>query len=295
MKPVLKYPGGKSKLLPWIKEYLPHTDSYAYCEPFVGAGSVLTGLDPQSERIFINDLNPTLYSWYKFLAYGTDNDFWQFRELLFESVFEDFLDYEDMDKRREFYLEKRTQFNQTKDEICKCVLLVFLSHTCFNGLFRVNSKGEFNVPMGSYTNFNLSRLEENLEKHRAYFKSIAPKLSISNLTYNKHIEEVIEYAPTNKRIFIYCDPPYCSQDDGKSAFTGYTKEQFGIEENLGLLEFLSNCPCNVLFLLSNINRSELLGLAKEKGLHVHTKECNFVVGGGDRVKPCLEVLISNYK
>ena len=154
-KPFLKWAGGKSQLLGEIRSRYPFDGKITkYAEPFVGGGAVLFDVLAQHDlaEIYISDRNRALINAYK--AVRDDNE--QLISLLGE--------YQrqyvplDPDKRKEHYLKKREAFNERilllNDEvdIQAAALLIFLNKTCFNGLYRVNRKGLFNVPMGSYKN-----------------------------------------------------------------------------------------------------------------------------------------------
>ena len=155
VKPFIKWAGGKSQLLPDIKSRYPEELGKSitkYCEPFVGGGAVLFDIlsSYTINAILINDINAELANAYRQIK-GYPN------ELIFalsqvQAVFWPM----DAEQRKEYYYNKRARFNYLKingDEAVnleKAALFIFLNKTCFNGLFRVNKQGLFNVPMGSY-------------------------------------------------------------------------------------------------------------------------------------------------
>lgn len=149
IKPFIKWAGGKSQLLDIIREKYPEKIE-KYCEPFVGGGAVLLDVleNFHPKEVMINDINSELI-----------NVYMQVRDNV-ENVIELLLNMQiafwkmDNDKRKEYFYSKRDRFNElikqsvsTKE---KAALFIFLNKTCFNGLYRVNNKGFYNVPMGSY-------------------------------------------------------------------------------------------------------------------------------------------------
>jgi DNA adenine methylase len=162
VKPFLKWAGGKGQLLEQINQHLPNElengSITRYIEPFVGSGAVFlhTAKLYNISEFFILDVNEEL-----FLAYKTIQ---KNREKLIDLLSEFQSEYLSLDeaKRKEYYYHVRTLFNlqrnkidfqnYNQDWIERTAQLIFLNRTCFNGLFRVNSKGDFNVPMGRYKN-----------------------------------------------------------------------------------------------------------------------------------------------
>src|SRR5574344_494781 len=153
-KPFVKWVGGKTQLLPFIEKKLPADFSrcrhLTYVEPFVGGGAVLFWILQKYSSIqkaVINDINPDLMMVYRIIKE-------QPKELIdsLQSIQSEYLPLPD-EKRKEYYLSKRECFNlKGLNEIDNSALFIFLNRTCFNGLFRVNSKGLFNVPFGKYVN-----------------------------------------------------------------------------------------------------------------------------------------------
>lgn len=155
-KPFLKWAGGKSQLLSEIEKYYPFKNGMItkYAEPFVGGGAVLFDIlnKYDLEAVYISDINAELINTYHIIQNNID-------DLIFslEIMQREFIQM-DIVRRKEYYLAKRARFNDLKvngDSNInseKAALMIFLNKTCFNGLFRVNKKGYFNVPMGSYKN-----------------------------------------------------------------------------------------------------------------------------------------------
>lgn len=140
VKPFLKWAGGKRQLLPEIRQYYP-TKYNNYFEPFVGAGAVLFDLQPK--KAILNDFNVELINTYNVIKYDVD-------ELI------EILKIHDFNNTKEYFykireLDRTDSFNKMSD-VERAGRFIFLNKTCFNGLFRVNSQGQFNVPYGSYKN-----------------------------------------------------------------------------------------------------------------------------------------------
>jgi DNA adenine methylase len=159
-----------------------------------------------------------------------------------KKIQQDFYELKNLEEQQKFFLDKRIEFNSRSCDDCleKTVLLLFLNKTCFNGLYRVNSKGLFNVPFGKYVKPLICN-EENL------------------LAVNHHLQKVtilqgdfvqtLNYA--NNKTLFYFDPPY-KPIKKTSAFTSYTKENFNDEEQIRLKEFIDRVDrAGYKFILSN--------------------------------------------
>lgn len=242
-KPFLKWAGGKTQLIEQIKEQLPteiQEQPFTFIEPFVGSGAVLFWiLDkfPNLENSVINDINTDLTNCYLTIQ----NDVENLINILSEWEVEYHNLNEKQEEKKEYYYTKRTQFNQrNSDQTIQSALFIFLNRTCFNGLYRVNRKNEFNVPIGSYKKPQICN-SENLRLVSA---------AIQNVTIlNGDFSETLEYATENT--FFYFDPPYKPLND-TSSFNSYAKDEFNDEEQIRLKEF-----CDILneqnhqWLLSN--------------------------------------------
>ena len=225
VKPFIKWAGGKSQLLDVIREKYPK-EIMKYCEPFVGGGAVLLDVlkNFQPEEVMINDINPELTNVYIQIRDNVtevinilsemQNEFWNM----------------DNEERKKYYLDARSRFNElikSKSQTAeKASLFIFLNKTCFNGLYRVNSKGLYNVPMGSYKkppicdgeNLRLvSKLLENVE--------------IRCGDYSQCLNFIDE------NTFVYIDPPYRPLSD-TSSFNSYAKSEFGDTQQIELGKFI---------------------------------------------------------
>jgi len=232
LQPFLKWPGGKRQLLPEIRKYIPSTYN-TYYEPFVGAGAVLFDIKP--EKAVINDINKELINLYKVIM-NVDKI-----ELLIN-------DLKKHENNSTYYyqireMDRKQEYDQLPDYI-KASRFIYLNKTCFNGLYRVNSKGYFNVPFGRYKNPDYIN-EEVLRAVHKYLNE--NKIEILNTDFELAVEGAQEGD------FIYFDPPY-DPISKTSSFTSYSKESFGKSEQLRLRDtFIRLYEKGCYVLLSNSN------------------------------------------
>ena len=229
VKPFLKWSGGKGQLLHEIKKYYPfNTEITKYAEPFVGGGAVLFDILGKYDlkEIYISDINVELMNAYKMVR---DNiDALVENLYLLQNEFS-FLDTED---RKYYYNKIRNKFNDlkvngdTNENIEKAALMIFLNKTCFNGLYRVNKKGQFNVPMGAYKN-PLICDEENL-------RLVSEKLQDVTIVCGDY-REAADFI--DEKTFVYFDPPYRPLTE-TSGFTAYTENLFNDAEQIELAKFV---------------------------------------------------------
>jgi len=232
VKPFLKWAGGKGQLLSEIEKYYPFENKKItkYAEPFVGGGAVLFDVLSKYdlEEVYISDINAELINTYLIIRDYVD-------ELIsmLSNMQDKFLP-KDTENRKKYYLKKRELFNQLKingdenNNIEKAAHMIFLNKTCFNGLFRVNKKGLFNVPMGSYKNPMICD-EENL-------RAVSDKLQNVAIVCGDYRESV-DFI--DKNTFVYFDPPYRPLTETAS-FTAYTQNLFDDEEQMELARFVDD-------------------------------------------------------
>ncbi|MDE5765426.1 MAG: DNA adenine methylase [Ruminococcus sp.] len=237
VKPFIKWAGGKSQLLSEIRKKYPQKIK-RYCEPFVGGGAVLLDvlINFQPNEVLINDINAELINLYVQIR---DNV-----EFLIENLSRLQILYRKMNEndKKSFYLEQRERFNfgiQTnnvpKSEMA--YLFIFLNKTCFNGLYRVNKKGLFNVPIGSYIK-PLVCDADNL-------KFVSSLLHNVNITCGDYSETA---GFIDKNTFVYIDPPY-RPISATASFTSYSNIRFGDNEQISLSRFIdkiSDCGAKVM-------------------------------------------------
>lgn len=236
MKPFFKWAGGKTQLLDTITSELPENMEgiNTYIEPFVGAGAVFLDFlsSDRFEKYIINDINSKLINVYKVIRDDID--------LLIESlndIKEKYLSFEELSEDREkMYYEIRDKFNSNDiGRIELASYFIFINKTCFNGLYRENSKGNYNVPIGKYKNPTIFDEEQLREISRLLNKRNNNGeliVTILNLKYTE-LEEYI-----NKSTFVYFDPPYRPVTVG--GFSTYNKGGFNDESQQELADFYTS-------------------------------------------------------
>lgn len=249
-KPFLKWAGGKGQLLSQLDELLPselESRKFTYIEPFVGGGAMLFHMlqkFPKIHKVVINDINPYLMAAYRVIKDNPDE--------LIESLSElegQYFVQKSEEAQKSFYLHAREVFNEEKlDDINRTKYLIFLNRTCFNGLYRENSKGKFNVPFGSYLHPTICN-SETLKADSALLNRV--DITILNGDFEqtgKHLGDGYN--------FFYFDPPYRPLN-ATSSFNSYSKEAFGDKEQIRLRDFcaLLNERLGVAWMLSNADCS----------------------------------------
>ncbi|MBL0308355.1 MAG: DNA adenine methylase [Bacteroidetes bacterium] len=242
-KPFLKWAGGKTQLINDIEKALPkdvYKDNFTYIEPFAGSGAVLFWMlnnFTNLKNAVINDINEDLINTYKTIASRP-------KELIsiLETLQNEFHELEGNDEaKKEYYYQKRNSFNKRKDEQSgQAALFIFLNRTCFNGLYRVNRKNEYNVPMGSYKRPTICDKENILAVSQAL-----QKVKIIHGDYEKTLNW------TDKNTLFYFDPPYKPLSE-TSSFNSYSKDEFNDQEQIRLRDFCSKLDAlNHTWILSN--------------------------------------------
>ena len=247
-KPFLKWAGGKTQLIEQIKNNLPEfvfKEPFTYIEPFVGSGAVLFWLlseFPNMKKAVINDINKELIDTYRTIAKNPE----QLITIL-EHLQREYHALEDQQEaKKAYYYEKRALFNSRSEEkVMQSALFIFLNRTCFNGLYRVNSKNDFNVPIGSYKCPMISDKKNILAVSRAL-----QKVEIICGDF----EQTIHYAKGNT--LFYFDPPYKPLSE-TSNFNAYAKDSFDDNEQIRLRDFCHK--------LNNLNHYWILSNSDVKG------------------------------
>ncbi len=264
-KPFVKWAGGKKQIINELIARVP--ESYGrYYEPFVGGGALLFSLMP--DKAVINDINEELINAYTVIR---DNV-----EALINSL-------KRHKNTKEYYYFMRSM--KPSDPVERASRFIYLNKTCYNGLWRVNSKGEFNVPFGRYKNPNICD-EENLRAVSEYLRTC--DITILNTDYKEAI------ATAERGDFIYLDPPYAPSSPTAS-FTKYTRDGFGLEDQKELAEIfrsLDKKGCKVM--LSNSNTEFVRNLYR--GFNIEVVRANrYINCVADRRKNHTELIIRNYE
>lgn len=275
-QPFLKWAGGKRQLLPEIRKYVPE-DIDMYYEPFIGAGAVLLGLQPQ--KAIINDINRELVNVYHVVKDHHEELIEELRKHEHGNDSEYFYAIRGLDRDKEKY--------EQLSSVEKAARMIYLNKTCFNGLYRVNSKGQFNVPFGKYKNPQIVN-ESVLRAVHEYFSSHDVTI------WNKDFAEVV--AKAQEGDFVYFDPPYDPVSD-TSSFTSYSLDGFNREDQIRLRDVcveLDKRGCR--FLLSNSATDFIKEIYTEKGFHVEivsaTRNINSVASKRGKID---EVLVMNHE
>lgn len=235
-KPFLKWAGGKAKLVPIFEERYPeglkNGEIDTYIEPFIGGGAVLFSMLSKYnfKKIIINDINCELI-----LTYKVIRDYPEEIIAILDKTQDKYNEFETLEEKQEFYYLIRDKFNEGKGtinyenvderEIEHAAYMVFLNKSCFNGLYRENKKGGFNVPFGKK------------EKVNCYDRDniIAVSEALKNaVILNGDFEGVLDYV--NNHTFVYMDPPYRPLN-ATSSFNDYSKEPFNDETQRRLSDF----------------------------------------------------------
>jgi DNA adenine methylase len=243
-KPFLKWAGGKTQLLDEIEKYLPSGlttgEITNYIEPFLGGGAVFIYIAqnyPTIKKFYLYDVNGDLVNCYN----AVKSDVHLLIKAL-DEIESKFLPLNQND-RKDFYLKIRKKFNHEKinnSGVEVAAKLIFLNKTCFNGLYRVNSKDEFNVPFGDYKKPKICDKENLLVVSQVLQKA---EIICGDFTKSKkHI---------NKKTFVYLDPPYRPLN-GTASFTAYSKDSFSEDDQIRLADFCKEIKhIGAKFLLSN--------------------------------------------
>lgn len=227
-KPFLKWAGGKTQLISNIVRFLPKEiskEKFTYIEPFVGSGAILFWMlnnFPNLKNAVINDINEDLINTYRTIASSP-------KELLsiLEILQNEYHELEGQNEaKKEYYYSKRELYNTRKEEKSgQAALFIFLNRTCFNGLYRVNRRNEYNVPMGSYKRPTICDKENIL--------AVSQALQKTEILCGDY-EETLNYADNNT--LFYFDPPYKPLSE-TSSFNSYAKDEFNDQEQIRLRDF----------------------------------------------------------
>ena len=271
--PFLKWVGGKRQLMPSIIKHLPENiKNYKYIEPFIGGGAVLFKLQPKNA--IINDFNEELINVYKVIKNNLDELITDLKKHKNEAEY--FYSIRSLDRNKAF---------KNLTNVQRASRVIFLNKTCFNGLYRVNSSGEFNSPFGRYKNPNIV--------NEPTLKAVNKFLNCNNIEIKSgDYSEVLKQA--DKKCFVYLDPPYHPISEN-SNFTGYIQGGWNMYDQIDLKTACDELnKKGVKFLLSNSWAEFIKDLYK--GYNISIVKANRAINsnGADRGE-VNEVLIRNYE
>ena len=290
-KPFVKWVGGKTQILQELISRLPENfdnSNLTYIEPFVGGGAFLFWLlshHKNFNRIIINDANTDLINTYKVIR-DNPNELIQ----ILSTIKNEYMNLNSEDSRKNYYYVKRELFNSGKTSYQEqAALLIFLNRTCFNGLYRVNAKGKFNVPHGRYTNPLICDIDTIQ----------TDSIALTNVEIrNSDFADVLKEADKNS--FIYFDPPYRPLSE-TSSFCSYCEGGFDDNEQRRLAECCRELDKKgIRWLLSN---SDPKGLCPDdnffeelyNGFNIQSIQASRMLNANPNKRGKLsELLISNY-
>ena len=270
--PFVKWAGGKRQLIPQIRERMPEKYNNYY-EPFVGGGAVLFELQPANA--LINDINKALINTYNIICNEAD--------VFLEAV--NRLDEEMWEDGKKYYYSVREHYNdklmKSEYDVELAALFVFINKHCFNGLYRVNGKGLFNVP---YNNSRRTSADENVIREVSkYLKGVK--------IINGDFEEACKDA--KKGDFVFIDSPYAPLNP--TSFESYTKEGFDIESHKRVAKLYDEltgrgCYC----MLTNHNTELINELYGNKGYKIDVVSVKRMINSDASNRVGKEVIICNY-
>ena len=277
--PFLRWAGGKRKLVPLITSLFPERfdgQVNRYFEPFVGGGSLMLALGHESVRVytpgknvFINDLNPDLIVTYRSIRDDV------------ESLIQELSEIGEIKTKDQF---ERVKKWDPPNAISQAARFIYLNKTCFNGLWRVNSKGEFNVPWGKIKNPLICDIPN--------LRSISKRLATSTITHQPYINAV---ATAKKGDLVYLDPPYIPLSNS-SSFSKYSKQDFGILDHYalsGVIGGLTERGAHVILSNSNTELSRQI-FGPELHLYKLNVTRSISANSGSRTKVS-ELIATNFK
>lgn len=294
VKPFVKWAGGKNSLIPQITKYYPYELKNGtierYIEPFVGGGAVLIDILQKYDvkEAYAFDINIDLINCYNVIKNNVEE---LIRKL--DKKEKEFLALNDEERQRYFY-DIRAEYNscKLKDEldVKRAAEFIFLNRTCFNGLYRVNKDGKFNVPCGKYKNpticdfnnlRNLSQLIQNvIFEYGDYKKS----------------EQYV-----NNNTFVYFDPPYRPLSV-TSGFTSYTKEDFNDDNQKELAKYFNRLSLKDAKLMlsnsnpKNVNKNDNFFEDIYKGFCINEVSAKRMINSNAKGRGEIsELLITNYE
>lgn len=277
MQPFVKWAGGKRQLIPELTKIMP-SNFNQYLEPFIGGGALL--LELEHKNSVISDNNHVLIGTYNDIKHNLDKLL-----PLLDKLQNEHNSCGDKEKAKEFYYQQRDNFNQIifddNESLNRSALFLYLNKACFNGLYRVNSKGLFNVPFNQKTTINIYE-RDNLVQ-------ISQFLQIVDI-YNQDFEETAVKAKKGDLVFF--DSPYAPLNP--TSFDSYTKEGFSTEEHIRLANLFKKLTKNGVYcILTNHNTEFIRDLYKD----FHVKEVNVkrMINSDAKNRVGKEVIITNYE
>ena len=279
-KPFIKWVGGKGKLVPELEKYFPKKFN-RYFEPFVGGGALFYEVIKKNNIVFssINDINKKLIITYKQIQQDPKKIISLLKNI--ENEYKKL----SLEEQKEYFYKIRKKYNEESlDNITIAVYLIFLNKTCFNGMYRENSKGGYNIPFGDQKNPTICD-----EKNILAVSKCLKNTEINNLSFEEAVEKC------KKGDFIYFDPPYYPIS-ATSSFTSYSKNSFGPREQEKLRDvFIKLAKKGCFVMLSNSNTDFIREIYKEyKDYFKYVYATRSINSNGNKRGKILEIAITNY-
>ena len=294
VKPFVKWAGGKGSLIPQLNNFYPYELKNGiierYIEPFVGGGAVLIDIlqkyDVQEAYAF--DINIDLINSYNVIKNDVEELIRNLKKMETE-----YLQLE-QEERKNYFYNKRNEYNnytlkENEQNILRAAQFIYLNRTCFNGLYRVNKNGKFNVPIGKYKNPTICD-EENLRN----LSELIQNVQFQYGDYKRSMEYITE------NTFVYFDPPYRPLNV-TSGFTSYTKEDFNDDNQRELAIFYKKMnKRNAKLMLSNsnpknINKEDTFFDSIYQGFNIDEIYASRMINANSKGRGKIsEILITNY-
>ena len=294
VRPFVKWAGGKGSLIPQITKYYPEDLKTGvidkYVEPFVGGGAVLIDILQKYDvkEAYAYDTNKDLINAYNVIKTDVNSLINKLKK------YEDEYISLEMEDRKKYYYDVRSEYNSAeikdgKTSLKRAAEFIFLNRTCFNGLYRVNQSGDFNVPMGKYKNPTICD-EENLEALSKLIKNVEFICGDYQTT-----EEIVD-----KNTFVYFDPPYRPLSV-TSGFTSYTKDDFDDEDQKQLASYFRTLDTKDAKLMlsnsnpKNVNEEDTFFDDIYSGFNINELQANRMINANANKRGKIsELLIINY-
>lgn len=294
VRPFVKWAGGKGSLIPQLNNFYPYELKNGiierYIEPFVGGGAVLIDIlqkyDVQEAYAF--DINIDLINSYNVIKNNVEELITNLKQMETEYI------QLEQEERKNYFYNKRNEYNdytlqENEQNVQRAAQFIYLNRTCFNGLYRVNKDGKFNVPVGSYKNPTICD-EENLRKLSELIQNV-------QFQYGDY-KKSMDYVTANT--FVYFDPPYRPLNV-TSGFTSYTKEDFNDENQRELARFYGELnERNAKLMLSNsnpknINKEDTFFDNIYQGFNINQIQASRMINANSNGRGKIsEILVTNY-
>ena len=268
-QPFVKWAGGKRSLIDEIEKHFPAKFNH-YFEPFLGGGAVFFAFSERIKKATLSDHNLKLMVTYKVI-----------KEEPYKLI-EKLKEHEYKHSKQYYYSIRKRNFLQLGKCIDLAAQLIYLNRTCYNGLYRVNNSGEFNVPMGNYKNPNITQEDSIIGCHEVLKKA---DIDLGDFQYIK----------PQKGDFVYFDPPYDPIVDDQS-FTRYTERNFNQQDQIRLSKFIKKLDKSGIFIMLSNSRTTFIEslYPKRSFRHNIVYAPRLVNCKADKRGEVQELLITNY-